>query len=135
VGKKRFISKKNLLKIALFLAVVATAVLFDLSHDRPEVQHSEKHNTKGSQSPEFCQFCFYSTFNSFKLKSFSNRLSARNLFLRTQSEFIQRHHNLKAGQLVKLELAKKYAVPDSKIILIRFQKSLYRYPDDAVPVS
>jgi len=135
VGKKISISKKSILKIALFMVVVAIAFLFDLSHNRPDTQRPEKHNTQGSQSHEVNQFCFYSTFNSFKIKLLSGRFSARKLFLCTQSEFIQKHHNLKAGQLVKSESAKKYLVPEMKIVLIRFHKFLYRDPDGDFPLA
>lgn len=120
----------------LFIAVVATAVLFDLSRDKSDIKLSESHNTKGSSSHELSQFCFYSTFNSFKLKSFPNKFSARKLFLRTQSEFLQKYHNLKAGQSAKSESLKNYIAADLQIHLIRFQKCLYRNPDDGeLPLS
>ena len=114
----------------LFIAVIATAVLFDLSHDKSDVKTPESHNTQGSSSHELSQFCFYSTFNSFKQKSASSRFTARKLFLRTQSEFLQKYHNLKAGQLAKSESVKEYIAVDLHINLIRFQKCLYRNPDD-----
>lgn len=136
MGRKIHISKKNLLKLALFIAVLATAVLFDLSRDKSDIKLSENHNTKGSSSHELSQFCFYSTFNSFKQKSLSTKFSARKLFLRTQSEFLQKYHNLKAGQSVKSELLQNYVAAGLQIDRIRFQRCLFRNPDDGpLPLS
>ena len=133
---KIHISKKALLKLMLFAAIIGAAVLFDISRGESKVQSEDTHNAQGSSSHELNQVCFYSTFNSFKLKNFSDKLSARKLFLRTQSEFLQKHHNLKAGQMAKLESQKTYIAADMQVHLIRFQKCLYRNPgDDSLPLS
>ena len=121
----------------LFAAIIGAAVLFDMSRDESDVQPGKTHNAKGSSSHELNQVYFYSSFNSFKLKNFSDKFSARKLFLRTQSVFLQQHHNLKAGQMAKLESQKaSYIASEVQVYLACLQKCLYRNPgDDSLPLS
>ncbi len=120
----------------LFAAIIGAAVLFDISRSESDVQPGKSHNAQKSSSHELNQVCFYTNFNSFKLKSFSDKFSAHKLFLRTQSEFLQKHHNMKAGQMAKLESQKTYIAAEKQVYLACLQKCLYRNPgDDSLPIS
>jgi hypothetical protein len=119
----------------LFAAIIGAAVLFDISRGEPGTRTDDSHETQKIPSHELDQMCFYSTFNSFKLKNFSDRFSECKLFLRTQSEFIQKYHNLKASQIAKLESKNTYIAANIRVHLVCFQKCLYRNPgDDSLPL-
>ncbi len=131
LSKRIHISKKNVVKLALFLVVMAAAFLFDMSREKSDVVSSDKHTASGTQSHQLSQFCFYSTFSTFKLKGASDDRSDLSLFQKQQSRFLQQYHNLKVSQLARFE-------PDSPDLpsellshFIQLRKYLYHSPDDS----
>lgn len=120
----------------LFIAVMLAAVLFDLSNAKTSVAVADSHNASGSQSHQVSQFCFYSSFGSFKLKGASEESADLSVFLKKQSRFLQQYHHLKASQLARFEPLSQYRPSDLLVHFIQMRKYLYRSSDDSsLPLS
>ncbi len=133
--RKIHISKKVIFKLLAFAVLLGAAIVFDLSHDDIKIHDQETKNTREQSAHELDQICFYSTFNSFKLKNHSERFSVGRLFLRTELEFLQKYHHQKAGLMAKLESQKINPAADLKVHLVGVLKCLYRNPgDNPLPV-
>jgi len=124
------ISKKLLLRLAFFVAVIGVATLFDVYFENnpeklKEIQTESADNT-GGQSIVY----FVNQTNTFDVKTSSQKDAGRKLQVKSHDKFIQKYHQLRNFQVLKAEVQTQTSPLILSYHYLVFKNYFFSAPDD-----
>ena len=132
---KKNISKKLLLRLALFVAVIGVASMFDVYFENnpeklEEIQTESADNT-GGQSRMY----FVSQVNSVGAKTSGQKNTGRKLQVKSHDKFIQKYHQLRNYQVLKAEVQTQTTPLILSYHYLVFKNYFFTVPDDEPLIS
>ena len=132
---KKKISKKIWMRLAIFVAVIGVATLFDVyfennSETLKEIEAESTNNTN-SQSKIY----FVSQTNSFDLKASAEKDAGRKTPFKSHDKFIRKYHQLRNFQVLKAEVKTQTTPLILAYHYLAFRNYFFTHPDDEPPVS
>jgi hypothetical protein len=128
---KRFISKKNILNVVLFLFLLGTAWLFDLYHS-DDIQHIVETEQESQTDQSVTYIC--SPIASISLKAPTPRVLLKKSVQLNINRHLMFHHSVRAFHVLKAEIPE---LPENILErnLIAFRNCHYCSPDDQPPLA
>lgn len=127
---KKKISKKLLLRLALFVAVIGVASLFDVyfenNPDRLEDIQSESADNNAGQSKMY----FVSNVVSVDAKTYSQKNPGRKLLVKSHDKFVQKYYQLRNYQVLKAEVQTQTTPLILTYHYLVFKNYFFTDPDD-----
>lgn len=97
------ISKKFIVRLVFFAALVSVAVLFDIYFENHPGTLNELQAESEGANDEHGTIYLFSQANNVSAKSLAQRTSVRKLFDETHNKLLQKCHHLRNHQLLKTE--------------------------------
>jgi len=127
---KKYISRKLILRLLLFLAVVLSAVLFDTFHEGSVKLVNETHQRSDSHDMQAGRVFFYNPVSSFKIRSGADKLFSGLIFAASRNEFLSEYHNCRTFHLLKKEALQERLPFLMMAHFMKFNSSHHSSPDD-----
>ncbi len=131
---KKKISKKVVLKLALFVAVIGLATLFDHYFDKNTAEAEEIEASSSKENKEQKTILLISQTPNFGVKSIAEKTIPRKLQLKSQDKFIQKYYQLRNYQVLKAEVQTQTTPLISTYHYLVFKNYFYSVPDD-IPLN
>lgn len=124
------ISKKLVLKLALFVAVIGMAAAFDIYFDKiPEELKEIKSESKDSSKDQHSIY-FIGQSNSLAAKTSVQKQCNRDSQLKSHDKFMRKHHQLRNHQVLKAEVQNQTTPLIDSYHYLAFQNYFFSDPDD-----
>ncbi len=124
-----------MLRLVVLLALVASAVVFDLCHDQlPEQVASQTQDTSEHLFDQ-SQVAYCNPLSSFKMRTGSDRLISKILFSKGQDRFLSAYHNQKAYHVLKAESLNERLPQSARIHFLEFMICHHASSDDNPPLA
>ena len=127
---KKNISKKVILRLLLFAAMIASAVLFDTFHEGSGTVADATRQKSESLDMQSSHVFFCNPVSSFKILNGADKLFSGFLFTTGKSEFLTAYHNCRAFHLLKAETLQKRISFLEMAHFMEFNPSHHISPDD-----
>jgi hypothetical protein len=131
---KKKISKKVVLKLALFVAVIGLATLFDHYFDKNTAEAKEIENSASKENQDQKSLIFISQSSNIVVKTTVEKTISRKLQLKSQDKFIQKYYQLRNYQVLKAEVQTQTTPLISTYHYLAFKNYFYSVPDD-IPLN
>lgn len=132
---KKNISKKVLLRLAFFLAVIGVASMFDVyfenNPDKLEEMQSESADNTGEQGKMY----FVSQTNTISAKTSTQKDAGRKLLIKSHDKFIQKYHQQRNYQVLKAEVQTQSTPLILSYHYLVFKNYFFTSPDDEPLIS
>ncbi len=128
------ISKKIMLKLALFAVVIGIATLFDIYFDDKHVEIEEIEANSTEDEKEQDTILLISQSSNLGAKTSVSKTVVRKLQLKSQDKFIQKYYQLRNFQVLKAEVQTQTTPLISSYHFLAFKNYFYSIPDD-VPLN
>jgi len=129
------ISKKLLLRLAFFVAVIGVATLFDVyfenNPEKLKVIQTESADNTDRQSIIY----FVNQTNAFDVKTSSQKDTGRKLQVKSHDKFIQKYHQLRNFQVLKAEVQTQTSPLILSYHYLVFKNYFFSAPDDEPLIS
>ena len=129
------ISKKLLLRLAFFVAIIGVATLFDVyfenNPEKLKVMQTETSDNKGEQSIMY----FVNQTNTFDVKTSSQKNTGRKTLVKSHDKFIQKYHQLRNFQVLKAEVQTQTSPLILSYHYLVFKNYFFSSPDDEPLIS
>jgi len=135
VDIKKNITKKLVLRLALFVAVIGVATLFDIYFESDSSILEEIQNESAANSGEQGKMYFVNQTNTINAKTASQKNTARKLQIKSHDKFIQKYHQLRNYQVLKAEVQAQTTPLISSYHYLAFKNYFFSDPDDEAPIS
>ncbi|HRX13387.1 MAG TPA: hypothetical protein P5210_17110 [Draconibacterium sp.] len=131
---KNKISKKVVLKLAVFVAVIGLATLFDHYFDKntAEAKEIESRSTKENQEQKL--LVFISQSSNIGVKTTVEKTVPRKIQVKSQDKFIQKYYQLRNYQVLKAEVQTQTTPLINTYHYLAFKNYFYSVPDD-IPLN
>ena len=130
MGFKIKISRKIIVRLAVFTALIVAAVLFDHYFENHPVEFNQVETGASQQSAGHRFIYLFNSANSFSAKTPGFRNYSRKLFAQTHNKLIQKFHQLRNYQVLKADMEK----PQTPLIFsyhhLTFRHYYFTFPDD-----
>jgi hypothetical protein len=124
------ISKKMMLRLALFAAVIGVAALFDIYFDDNRVDFSEvESNTTDDEKEQGSVLLINQNVNS-GAKESAGKLMVRKPQLKSHDKFLQKYYQLRNYQVLKAEVQTQTTPLINSYHYLVFKNYFYSVPDD-----
>ncbi|MCK5729698.1 MAG: hypothetical protein KAH68_01405 [Draconibacterium sp.] len=132
---KKYISKKLILRLAFFVAIISVATLFDLYFENnPEklklIQTESADNTDVQGSVYFA-----TQTNTFDVKTSSQKNTRRKLHAQSHAKFVQKYYQLRNFQILKAEVQTQTSPLILSYHYLVFKNYFFSAPDDDPLIS
>lgn len=129
------LSKKNVMHLALFIAIIGVASLFDLYFESnpdklEDIQTESATNTNGQ-----AKMYFVAQINTTNIKTSIQKNIGRKLLVKSQDKFIQKYHQLRSYQVLKAEVQTQTTPLILSYHYLVFKNYFYTVPDDEPLIS
>ena len=131
---KNKISKKVVLKLALFVAVIGLATLFDHYFDKNIEEAKEIEASSSKDNKEQKTILLISQTPNFGAKTLAEKTVLRQLQIKSQDKFIQKYYQLRNYQVLKAEVQTQTTPLISTYHYLAFKNYFYSVPDD-IPLN
>lgn len=129
------ISKKLILRLAFFVAVIGVATLFDVyfenNPEKLKVIQTESADNTDEQSIMY----FVNHTNTFDVKTLSQKNTGRKLQVESHDKFIQKYHQLRNFQVLKAEVQTQTSPLILSYHYLVFKNYFFSAPDDEPLIS
>ncbi len=132
---KKNITKKLVLRLALFVAVIGVATLFDMYFESDAGILEEIQNESAANAGEQGKMYFVSQTNTLNAKTASQKNTGRKLQIKSHDKFIQKYHQLRNYQVLKAEVQTQTAPLILSYHYLIFQNYFFSVPDDEPLIS
>jgi hypothetical protein len=131
---RRKISKKIVLQLAFFAAVIGIAALFDIYFDnnRVEIKEIETSSPEDEKEPGSI-LLINQTFNS-GAKVYTSKTVVRKPQLKSHDKFVQKYYQLRNYQVLKAEAQTQTTPLINTYHYLAFKNYFYSIPDD-IPLN
>lgn len=122
------------MQLALFVAVIGIAALFDIyfENDRIEIKETEAGSSEGEKEQDSILLIGQST--NFGAKTSENKTLVRKLHVKSHDKFIQKYYQIRNYQVLKAEVQTQTTPLINSYHYLAFQNYFYSLPDD-VPLN
>jgi hypothetical protein len=128
------ISKKVILKLALFAAVIGIAALFDFYFDNSQVDVNEiETGSPENEKEQGSILLINQTINS-GAKASASKTIVRKPQIKSHDKFIQKYYQLRNYQVLKAEVQTQTAPLINAYHYLAFKNYFYSLPDD-IPLN
>ena len=124
------ISKKLVIRLALFVAVIGVATLFDIYFESNQGELNEIQTNSKQTANEHGAICLFSQTNFFSAKTSVNKNPGRKLFVQSHDKYLQKHHQLRNFQVLKAEAQTKKIPLLLSYHYLGFRDYFFTNPDD-----
>ncbi len=131
---KNKISKKVVVKLAVFVAVIGLATLFDHYFDKNKAEAEEIEASSSKENQEQKTILLISQSPNFGVKTLAEKTIARKLQLKSQDKFVQKYYQLRNYQVLKAEVQTQTTPLISTYHYLAFKNYFYSVPDD-IPLN
>lgn len=131
---KRKISKKIVLRLALFMAVIGLASLFDIYFENDKVEIVEIEAGSSESEKEKDSILLISQSTNFGAKTSENKTWVRKLQVKSHDKFIQKYYQIRNYQVLKAEVQTQTTPLINSYHYLAFKNYFYSIPDD-VPLN
>ena len=132
---KKYISKKLLLRLAFFVAIIGVATLFDLyfenNPEKLKVIQTESADNTDVQSIAY----FITQTNTFDVKTSSQKNTGRKLQVQSHIKFVQKYYQLRNFQVLKAEVQTQTSPLILSYHYLVFKNYFFTTPDDDPLIS
>ncbi len=122
------------MKLAVFVAVIGLATLFDHYFDKNMAEAEEIEASSSKENQEQKTILLISQSPNFGVKSLAEKTAPRKLQLKSQDKFIQKYYQLRNYQVLKAEVQTQTSPLISTYHYLVFKNYFYSVPDD-IPLS
>jgi len=130
VNIKRKISKKIVLQLALFAAVIGMATLFDIYFDKNELESAEIESSQSKEEKGPDTILLISQTSNFGAKTFEQKIFVRKVQIKSHDKFMQKYYQLRNYQVLKAEVQTQTAPLINAYHYLAFKNYFYSIPDD-----
>jgi hypothetical protein len=134
VNIKKKISKKVVLKLALFVAIIGLATLFDHYFDKNSVEIDKIESNSSKESTEQKTILLISQVPNYGIKTLAEKTIPRKLQIKSQDKFIQKYYQLRNFQVLKAEVQTQTTPLINTYHYLAFKNYFYSDPDD-IPLN
>jgi flagellar basal body-associated protein FliL len=131
---KEKISKKIALRLALFVAVIGLASLFDIYFDDKHVEIEETEANSPEDEKEQGTILLISQSTNLGAKTSVNKTVVRTIQLKSHDKYIQKYYQLRNYQVLRAEVQNQTAPLINSYHYLAFKNYFYSVPDD-VPIN
>ncbi len=126
---KRKLSKKLVIKLALFVAVIGMATLFDIyfEDNQVEIVEIEANSTKDEKANDTIHLINQST--DFGVKTSVQKTLSRKFQVKSQDKYIQKYYQIRNYQVLKTEVQAQTAPLINSYHYLAFKNYFYSIPD------
>lgn len=132
---KKYLSKYFILRFCLLLALVGSAMAFDMYHAANQRIAEKIRKIPTPEESENNKTFFCNQVPSYNLKTSTTEFSIRFRYAFTQDKFLIQHFNLRTFQLMKAEAIQSCFTAISSFHSLPFNRVVYSSPDDIPPLS
>lgn len=128
-------TKKAIFRLALFLAVIGIASLFDSYFEKNPAKFDSIEKKSEEKTAEHNTVYLISQSNSFGAKTSVQKTVTRKLQLKSHDKFIRQYHQLRNYQVLKAEVQLQTTPLISTYPYLAFKNYFFSDPDDAPPAA
>jgi len=130
MGFKMKISKKTIVRLAVFAVLILAAVLFDHYFETHPVELEKVDAAASQHSAEHSFIYLFNSANSFNANTSVLKNPSRKLFVQSHNKLVQKYHQSMDYQVLKADLRK----PKNPLIFsyhhLTFRHYYFTFPDD-----
>jgi hypothetical protein len=130
VDIKKKITKKVVLKLALFVAVIGFAALFDHYFDKNQEEFKEIQSESKAHNNNQNTVYLISQTNTVVVKVSAQKTLNNKLQLKSHDKFIQKYHQLRNYQVLKAEVKTQTTPIINSYRYLAFKNYFFTDPDD-----
>lgn len=134
MNNKRKISKKLILRLALFIAVIGLASLFDVYFESKQVEIVENESDSAKDTKTRNTVHLISQSKDLVVKTPVQKTFSRKLQIKSHDKFIQKYYQLRNYQVLKAEVQTQTTPLINSYHYLAFKNYFYSLPDD-VPLN
>lgn len=132
---KKYISKHQIMRFCMLLALIGAAAVFDMYHTvnqklADNIRKIPVHDEADSGKTFFCD-----QLPTFNLRTSPGAFSVRFRFVSTHDKFLLKYYNLRTFQSLKAEQINSLFSTVGLSHFLPFNRVLYASPDDTPPLS
>jgi len=127
---KKKISKKIVLKLALFAAVIGLATLFDIYFDKNDFETAEIESSQSKDEKGPDTILLISQTTNFGAKTSDQKTFTRKVYIKSHDKFLQKHYQLRNYQVLKAEVQTQTTPLINTYHYLAFKNYFYSIPDD-----
>ncbi|HSH20160.1 MAG TPA: hypothetical protein VLA03_06890 [Draconibacterium sp.] len=127
---KKKISKKAVLQLVLFAAVIGMATLFDIYFDKNEAEFEEIEASSSDHNQEQKSILLISQSPNFSVKTLEDKILVRKFQIKSQDRFVQKYYQLRNYQVLKAEVQKQTAPLINSYHYLAYKNYFFSDPDD-----
>lgn len=127
---KKKISKKMLLRLALFVAVIGMASLFDIYFDESKVKPAETETSQTNDEKKQEKIVLISQAANFDLKTQVQKTVVRKLQVKLHDKLLQKFYQLRNYQVLKAEVQTQTTPIINTYHYLAFKNYFFSVPDD-----
>lgn len=131
---KRKISKKIVLRLALFVAVIAMASLFDIYFDDTSIKTEETETGSAKEEKKQERIVLISQSTNLDLRTQVQKTVVRKIQLKSHDKYIQKYYQLRNYQVLRAEVQNQTAPLINSYHYLAFKNYFYSVPDD-IPIN
>jgi len=130
---KKYITKKRLIKLAVFLVIAGGAWLFDYYHQGSSSAAGNMEQSEAPAGEAFHYFC--SPVNTFSLKAPASKQAFKKFQQKNETRFMLLHHSQRLFHLLKAESLQQHGPCPHFRNLTVFRECHAATPDDQPPLA
>ena len=127
---KKKISKKMLMRLALFVAVIGMASLFDIYFEDSKVKPKETETGASNDEKKQEKIVLISQSANFDVKTQIQKTVVRKLQVKLHDKFIQKYYQLRNYQVLKAEVQTQTTPLINTYHYLSFKNYFFSVPDD-----
>jgi hypothetical protein len=127
---KNKISKKVVVKLAVFVAVIGLATLFDIYFDKNELESAEIESSQSKDEKGPDTILLISQTANFGAKTFEQKTFTRKVYIKSHDKFLQKYYQLRNFQVLKAEVQTQTTPLINTYHYLAFKNYFYSIPDD-----
>jgi hypothetical protein len=129
------ISKKLVLRIALFAVVIGLATIFDIYFESNRNDLDEIQTDSKQPAHEHGTIYLFNQANTFNAKTSFQKTSGRKIFVHSHDKYLQKHHQLRNFQVLKAEVQTQTSPLILSYHYLVFKNYFFTVPDDEPIIS
>lgn len=132
---RKKISKKILMRLALFVAVIGMASLFDIYFDEGMVKPAESETSQKNDGKKQEKIVLISQAANFDIKTQVQKTVVRKLQVKLHDKLLQKFYQLRSYQVLKAEVQTQTTPIISTYHYLAFKNYFFSVPDDIPLIS
>ncbi|MCD6354280.1 MAG: hypothetical protein J7L95_01915 [Prolixibacteraceae bacterium] len=124
------ISKKLIVRLALFVAVIGAANLLDIYFENHPLDIKQAQSKQGHSTNENGTIYFFTQVNLPNAKTPIQKIPTRKLFEKSHNKFLREYHQIRNYQVLKAENKKSKTPLIPAFHYLVFQNYFFTIPDD-----